>query len=54
RRGKLPREVTEYLKDWLMKHADHPYPTEEEKKDMCRHTGLHMTQLSNWFINVRQ
>ncbi|KZO96967.1 hypothetical protein CALVIDRAFT_527237 [Calocera viscosa TUFC12733] len=54
RRGKLPREVTEYLKDWLMKHAEHPYPTEEEKKDMCRHTGLHMTQLSNWFINARR
>ena len=53
RRGKLPKATTEYLKDWLHKHSDHPYPTEDEKKRLCAVTGLSMSQVSNWMINVR-
>lgn len=52
-RGKLPKETTDFLKDWLHRHAEHPYPTEEEKKQMCAETGLTMSQISNWMINVR-
>ncbi|KAH7103298.1 homeobox KN domain-containing protein [Auriculariales sp. MPI-PUGE-AT-0066] len=54
RRGKLPKATTEYLKDWLHKHADHPYPTEDEKKRLCAVTGLSMSQVSNWMINARR
>ncbi|EJD50592.1 hypothetical protein AURDEDRAFT_47495, partial [Auricularia subglabra TFB-10046 SS5] len=53
RRGKLPKQTTEFLKDWLHKHADHPYPSEDEKKRLCAATGLSMSQVSNWMINVR-
>ncbi|KZW01549.1 hypothetical protein EXIGLDRAFT_563450, partial [Exidia glandulosa HHB12029] len=53
RRGKLPKQTTEFLKEWLHKHADHPYPSEDEKKRLCAATGLSMSQVSNWMINVR-
>lgn len=52
KRGKLPKETTDYLKAWLHRHSDHPYPSEEEKKQLCGATGLSMSQVSNWMINV--
>lgn len=52
RRGKLPKPTTDFLKDWLHRHSDHPYPSEEEKKQLCHATGLSMSQVSNWMINV--
>ncbi|KAI6030797.1 homeobox KN domain-containing protein [Pisolithus orientalis] len=54
KRGKLPKETTDYLKAWLHRHSDHPYPSEEEKKQLCHATGLSMSQVSNWMINVRR
>jgi hypothetical protein len=52
KRGKLPKDTTDFLKAWLHKHSDHPYPSEEEKKQLCHATGLSMSQVSNWMINV--
>ncbi len=46
RRGNLPRDVTDLLKQWIEEHLAHPYPTEEEKQMLCRLTGLAMTQVS--------
>ncbi|KAK2459661.1 hypothetical protein APHAL10511_008306 [Amanita phalloides] len=54
KRGKLPKETTDYLKAWLHRHSDHPYPSEEEKKQLCNATGLSMSQVSNWMINARR
>ncbi|KAI0345683.1 hypothetical protein BDW22DRAFT_1343011 [Trametopsis cervina] len=54
KRGKLPKPVTDFLKDWLHRHSDHPYPSEEEKKALCHATGLSMSQVSNWMINARR
>ncbi|KAG6828282.1 hypothetical protein H0H92_008492 [Tricholoma furcatifolium] len=54
KRGKLPKETTDYLKAWLHRHSDHPYPSEEEKKALCSATGLSMSQVSNWMINARR
>ncbi|VDC04603.1 unnamed protein product [Peniophora sp. CBMAI 1063] len=54
KRGKLPKPTTDFLKDWLHRHADHPYPSEEEKKQLCAATGLSMSQVSNWMINARR
>ena len=52
-RGELPKPTTDFLKDWLHRHSDHPYPSENEKKQLCAATGLSMSQVSNWMINVR-
>lgn len=54
RRGKLPKATTELLKCWLYEHAQHPYPTEEEKRRLCAVTGLTFNQVSNWMINARR
>ncbi|KDN52426.1 hypothetical protein K437DRAFT_5402 [Tilletiaria anomala UBC 951] len=54
RRGKLPKEVTDTLRTWLLDHVARPYPTEEEKRRLCEATGLTMSQISNWFINARR
>ncbi|KAG0168564.1 hypothetical protein DFQ29_010099 [Apophysomyces sp. BC1021] len=54
RRGNLPKEVTEFLKRWLVQHKKHPYPSEKEKADLAHRTGLTMNQISNWFINARR
>lgn len=52
-RGKLPKHTTDLLKEWLHAHSDHPYPSEDEKRDLCARTKLSMSQVSNWMINVR-
>ncbi|CAI4218787.1 unnamed protein product [Parascedosporium putredinis] len=54
RRGNLPKETTDKLRAWFVAHLHHPYPTEDEKQDLMRQTGLQMNQISNWFINARR
>ncbi|RDA83170.1 hypothetical protein CP532_4931, partial [Ophiocordyceps camponoti-leonardi (nom. inval.)] len=54
RRGNLPKETTDKLRAWFVAHLHHPYPTEEEKQELMRQTGLQMNQISNWFINARR
>jgi hypothetical protein len=45
RRGNLPKETTDKLRTWFKAHLSHPYPTEEEKQELMRQTGL---QMSTW------
>ena len=32
----------------------HPYPTEDQKRDLAIQTGLSLLQVNNWFINARR
>ncbi|CAI9532866.1 unnamed protein product, partial [Staurois parvus] len=38
------------------KHPDipHPYPTEDEKRQIAAQTNLTLLQVNNWFINARR
>lgn len=45
RRGNLPKEATNMLKDWFVAHRSSPYPTEDEKIDLCNRTGLSLNQV---------
>lgn len=45
RRGNLPKETTDKLRAWFMAHLQHPYPTEDEKQELMRQTGLQMSKL---------
>lgn len=47
RRGNLPKETTDKLRAWFVAHLHHPYPTEDEKQDLMRQTGLQMSKLAH-------
>lgn len=46
RRGNLPKQVTDLLKEWFRAHKNHPYPSEDEKQMLMCQTGLTITQVS--------
>ncbi|PPQ80368.1 hypothetical protein CVT25_003651 [Psilocybe cyanescens] len=48
------KEVTEFLKSWIIEHADYPYPNEKEKKQLSEITGLSGVQITNWMVNARR
>lgn len=51
----LPLEAVTYLQAWANspEHVAHPYPSEEEKAQMMRNTGLELYQIDHWFVNNR-
>ncbi|KAF6131432.1 Meis homeobox 2 [Phyllostomus discolor] len=42
------------MRAWLFQHLTHPYPSEEQKKQLAQDTGLTILQVNNWFINARR
>ena len=44
RRGNLPKETTDKLRAWFVEHRQHPYPTEDEKQDLMKQTGLQLSK----------
>ncbi|OAA65098.1 Homeodomain-related protein [Akanthomyces lecanii RCEF 1005] len=54
RRANFPQRTTDELRSWFLGNLQHPYPTDTEKQDMARVTGLQMNQITNWFINARR
>jgi hypothetical protein len=52
--ARFPRSATKVLKDWLLQHIDHPYPTDEEKELLKQETGISIGQISNWMANSRR
>ncbi|XP_064603993.1 homeobox protein Meis1-like isoform X2 [Liolophura sinensis] len=54
KRGIFPKVATNIMRAWLFQHLTHPYPTEEQKKQLAQETGLTILQVNNWFINARR
>ncbi|XP_074652288.1 homeobox protein PKNOX1-like [Tubulanus polymorphus] len=54
KRGILPKHATQVMKSWLFQHIVHPYPTEDEKRQIASQTNLSLLQVNNWFINARR
>ena len=52
--ARFPRAAVKALKDWMVVHIDHPYPTDEEKETLKLQTGLSISQISNWMANTRR
>lgn len=47
---KFTPETTQFLKTFF---SSQPYPTTEQKQQLCLQTGLSETQLNTWFQNAR-
>ncbi|XP_033114467.1 homeobox protein PKNOX2-like [Anneissia japonica] len=54
KRGVLPKHATNVMRSWLFQHIVHPYPTEDEKRQIASQTNLTLLQVNNWFINARR
>lgn len=54
KRGIFSKTATNILRAWLFQHLQHPYPSEEQKKQLGAETGLTILQVNNWFINARR
>uniref|UniRef100_A0A8B9LNH1 Homeobox protein Meis1-like n=1 Tax=Astyanax mexicanus TaxID=7994 RepID=A0A8B9LNH1_ASTMX len=54
KRGIFPKVATNIMRAWLFQHLTHPYPSEEQKKQLAQDTGLTILQVNNWFINARR
>lgn len=46
RRGNLPKWQTDLMRSWYDAHIRNPYPTEQEKHQMVRSTGLTLEQVN--------
>lgn len=49
-----PRSSTKVLKDWLAAHEAYPYPSDQQKEELKRRTGLSIRQISYWLVNARR
>ncbi|KAF5293136.1 hypothetical protein FQA39_LY13746 [Lamprigera yunnana] len=47
-------EIKKFLKDWLIRRRDNPYPNRDEKRSLAIQTGLTYIQVCNWFANWRR
>ncbi|KAJ7953583.1 Knotted-1 homeobox protein [Quillaja saponaria] len=54
KKGKLPKEARQTLLEWWNVHYKWPYPTEADKIELAKSTGLDQKQINNWFINQRK
>ena len=45
RRGNLPKEATNILKEWFAANRTSPYPSEDQKMELCRVTNLSLNQV---------
>lgn len=52
--ARFPKPAVKILKDWMIEHVDHPYPTDKDKEMLKQQTGLSIGQISNWMANTRR
>ncbi|KAH7007593.1 hypothetical protein EDB80DRAFT_893853 [Ilyonectria destructans] len=51
---RFPSSALRVLKNWLMSHANRPYPAVRDVELLERRTGLSKQQILNWFSNARR
>ncbi|EAY02803.1 hypothetical protein TVAG_008110 [Trichomonas vaginalis G3] len=52
---KYSNQLVRYgLKRWVYSHSNNPYPTKDEKAELCRYYNISMKYLDNFMRNMRQ
>lgn len=51
---KLPERARETLKEWFSRHETNPYPSKQQREELCEETGLTDYQVKTWFSNARR
>ena len=51
---KFTKWQTDILLQWMIEHREHPFPTQEEAKQLAFSTGLSQAQILNWATNARK
>jgi hypothetical protein len=49
----LPELATKIMKDWFEAHSVHPYPSDEERREMAAKGDINESQVKAWFANRR-
>jgi len=53
-RSKLPARVVAILRSFFLQHVSHPFPSEEQKRELVGRTALSLKQVCDWFTNNRK
>ncbi|KAF2227587.1 hypothetical protein BDZ85DRAFT_209582, partial [Elsinoe ampelina] len=51
---RFSRAAVKVMRDWVDENQDHPYPTDEEKIELEKKTGLKSNQITTWLANYRR
>jgi hypothetical protein len=51
---KVPKKAEMVLKRWFMENYHDPYPMQHEKIMLAKECGITVSQVNNWFQNVRK
>jgi len=54
KRSRFELETSHILTSWLLAHKKNPYPTQQQKQQLAVETNLDVSQVQNWFINIRK
>lgn len=49
----LPQTSVAIMKEWVEKHFNHPYPSDEEKLMLADAGNIEFRQVENWMVNYR-
>ncbi|KAG9562208.1 hypothetical protein KCU71_g7674, partial [Aureobasidium melanogenum] len=52
--SRFSKAAVKVLRNWLDEHQANPYPTEDEKEQLGRTTGLRIAQINTWLANARR
>ena len=53
-RKRFPPDSIKTLRDWILKNALNPFPSQEEKMELSEKTGLTIQQVNQWLTNARR
>nr|CAD2181795.1 unnamed protein product [Meloidogyne enterolobii] len=53
KRRNFSKEVVQILNEYYLEHISDPYPSDNDKNELARKTGITVSQVNNWFGNKR-